>query len=218
MQRGLWRDCRRHAMLRRMQDDAQEKTKTAKRRGPKKATPKYLERVALWYLDRWAGSSGNLRRILMKRVEASARAHETDREEGQRSVEAIITRLRDTGLLNDRLVAESKARSQFAKGQPLGAIARKLHQQGLEDEDIAAALDGLREARAAPDLEAAITFARRRRLGPFRPEQERPDRRERDLAALGRRGFDYGTARSVIDADDPEALEDLLTAAREDGF
>ena len=136
MQRGLWRDCRRHAMLRRMQDDAQEKTKTAKRRGPKKATPKYLERVALWYLDRWAGSSGNLRRILMKRVEASARAHETDREEGQRSVEAIITRLRDTGLLNDRLVAESKARSQFAKGQPLGAIARKLHQQVLEDEDI----------------------------------------------------------------------------------
>jgi regulatory protein len=52
-------------------------------------------------------------------------------------------------------------------------------------------------------LAAAAAYARRRRLGPFRrvPE-ERAERRQKDLAALARRGFGYGVAKQVIDADD----------------
>ncbi|HEY9537533.1 MAG TPA: hypothetical protein VIS03_08050, partial [Kiloniellaceae bacterium] len=60
------------------------------------------------------------------------------------------------------------------------------------------------------ELRAALRYARRRRLGPFRLESgpdDRAERRERDLAALGRRGFDYETARRIIDSDDPAALE-----------
>ena len=66
------------------------------------------------------------------------------------------------------------------------------------------------------ELAAAIAFARRRRLGPWRLPEQRPDRRLRDLAALGRQGFSGTLARKVIDAEDIEALERLLAESVEE--
>src|SRR3546814_7265925 len=47
----------------------------------------------------------------------------------------------------------------------------------------------LDELAAEPELAAAIAYARRRRLGPFRTPDARADRRDKDLAALARAGF-----------------------------
>jgi regulatory protein len=58
----------------------------------------------------------------------------------------------------------------------------------------------------ADELVAAIAYARRRRLGPYRPVAGRAEARLKDLQALARAGFDHGVARVVIDAADPEAL------------
>jgi regulatory protein len=68
----------------------------------------------------------------------------------------------------------------------------------------------VRDEMAEPDLAAALTFARRRRLGPYRSAANRVEHRERDLAALGRQGFPYEVARRVIEADDAAALEDEI--------
>ena len=53
----------------------------------------------------------------------------------------------------------------------------------------------------------ALRYARRRRLGPYRPDGERAERRARDLAALDRQGFGYAVACRVIDAEDLDELE-----------
>jgi len=63
-------------------------------------------------------------------------------------------------------------------------------------------------ATSEDDLAAAIAFARRRRIGPFRLDAARDASRERDLAALGRAGFGYELARRVIEAESVEELED----------
>ncbi len=42
-----------------------------------------------------------------------------------------------------------------------------------------------------------------------------PSRRNRDLAALGRQGFDYDTASRVVDADDLGDLEQAAAALPE---
>jgi regulatory protein len=47
----------------------------------------------------------------------------------------------------------------------------------------------LQEEAAEPELAAALAYARRRRLGPYRSPAARTDLREKDLAALGRQGF-----------------------------
>ncbi|MGY8803890.1 MAG: regulatory protein RecX, partial [bacterium] len=55
-------------------------------------------------------------------------------------------------------------------------------------------------------------YARRRRLGQFRLDPDvREERRQRDLAALGRSGFSYGIASRIIEAECVETLESRVT-------
>ncbi|MBB3066295.1 regulatory protein RecX [Limibacillus halophilus] len=184
-----------------------ERRQGARRRRIKKVTPQYLERVGLWYLERYGSSSANFERVLWRRVERSAKEHGTDPEEGRKAIVALVSKLQRAGLLNDRAYAQSRARGLFRKGQSLKAIDQSLRQKGLAEEDRQAAIEQFEEADEDTDLAAAATYARRRRLGPYRPSEKRAETRERDLAALARRGFDYATAREVIDAEDPEILE-----------
>lgn len=177
------------------------------RRPPKKATARHLENVALWYLQRFAASADSLRRVLMRRVEKSARAHDTGRNEGAAFVEDILMRFRRSGLLDDRVYAEGRTRNLNRRGISTQGIRARLAAKGVGADDIAVALAMLHDETAEPDLAAAIAYARRRRIGPWRIRDDREERRERDLAALARQGFGYDIARRVIDAMDAEALE-----------
>lgn len=189
-------------------DSNDGKRQQGSRRGRiKKVTPQYLERVGLWYLERYGSSSANFERVLWRRVERSAKEHDTDPEEGRKAIAELIVKLQRAGLLDDRAYAQSRARGLFRKGQSLRAIDQSLRQKGLAEEDRHSALKQLEDAGEDTDLAAAATYARRRRLGPYRPAEKRAEKRERDMAALARRGFAYGTAREVIDAEDPDALE-----------
>ena len=170
-----------------------------KRRLPRKATPKRLERGALAYLDRYAASSGQLRRILMGRVDRSARLHGTDRDEGAAAVDDIVARLQERGLLDDRAYARAKAASLQRRGRSLKAIAAYLAQKHLDKAEIAAALEALAAADGDGEDAAAATYCRKRRIGPHRPPEERAAMRQKDLAALARRGFSYAVACRVLD-------------------
>jgi regulatory protein len=47
---------------------------------------------------------------------------------------------------------------------------------------------------------------RRRRLGPYRPQEERAARRQRDLGALARAGFSFDVARRALEISAGEEL------------
>ncbi len=197
-----------------------------KRRGPRKATPKYLRNSALYYLERYASSSGHLRRLLLAKVARSARAHGADpeldpgidAEAGAAAVEALIAELLGAGLLDAARYAGERARILHRRGASMRAIRAGLRAKEIEADDIESALAALREEAAEPELAAALAYARRRRLGPYRGPDARAglreqgqrdkDLREKDLAALGRKGFGYDLARRVIEAGDLAELED----------
>jgi len=180
------------------------------RRLPKPATAKRLENVALYYLQRFAASSESLRRVLMRRVSKSAYYLDTDPAEGAAYVEDIISRFKGSGLLDDTIYAEGQVKSLFRRGLSRRAISSRLMEKGVDRAIIETQLNALLEDNPDPDLKAAIAFAKRRRLGPFRPSDQRPDRRQRDLASLARGGFDFVTANKVIDAEDEMALEEMV--------
>lgn len=177
------------------------------RRGPRKATARYLRNAALHYLERYASSAAHLRRILLAKVERSARAHGTDAQAGAAEVDALIRQFEDAGLLDDARYAAAKARSLHRRGASARAIRGALTAKGVAADLIERALHRLRDEAEAPELAAALAFVRRRRLGPYRDEASRAEARERDLAALGRQGFGYELARRVVDAPDVEELE-----------
>ena len=176
------------------------------RRRPLKATPKALERSALHYLERYDSCSGHLRRLLQRKIQISARIHGTDPQEGAAAIEPVIARLTGLGLLDDARYARERVRSLRARGTSAAMIRAKLRAKSLPAELIDTALGEGGTDPAEHELLAALRYARRRRLGPFRTA-ERESRRDRDLAALARQGFAYETARRVIDSEDPAALE-----------
>ena len=178
-----------------------------RRRGPTAATPKTLERAAYAYLARYAAPANHLRRILLARVARSARVHGTDPGEGAAAVEALIARLSDLGYLDDSAFALAMARRLFRRGTSLYGIRARLRAKGVGAEDADAALAELAQDAADPDLAAGLAFARRKRLGPFRPEAEREAKRLKDLAAFTRAGFGLDLARRVVDAQELDELE-----------
>ncbi len=175
------------------------------RRAPPRATPRYLRNAALWYLARYASSAAHLRRLLLVKVERSVRAHGTDRSRGAAEVARLIEKFLDRGLLDDGRYAEGRARALFRRGGSARAIRAALARKGVAKDLIERGLAALRDEASEPELAAALVYARRRGLGPFRREEERALRRARDLAALVRRGFAHDLARRVIDTRDPTA-------------
>ena len=193
-----------------MSEDETGKT-PKRRRSPRKATAKYLENSAAHYLGRFATSRAHLRQLMMQKVKRSAEHHGTDPAEGETFVDDIIAKFERYGFIDDHAYAEMRARSLHAKGTPVRGICFKLKQKGLDDDHIEAALEALaeEERRADLDLAAALTLARRRRLGPYRAEDKdaRAERREKDMATLARAGFSYDIVCQVLDADSVEELE-----------
>src|ERR1051326_4191935 len=141
--------------------------------GPRAATedksigPALLEKWALGYLERFASSAENLRRVLGRR----ARRRMRDPEgllEARALIDALVARYRDSGLIADPVCAGAGARGRPAGGEPLRKIAAGLAAKGVDADDRATALAGLRETTPAPDLAAACAFARGRRVAPPR--------------------------------------------------
>ncbi len=172
------------------------------------ATAKYLRNSALYHLDRYATSSAHLRRLLLNKVARSARAHGTDAAAGAAAVEALIAELLEAGLLDDARYAAERALALVRRGASARAIRGALLAKGVASEFIEPALERLGAEAAEPELAAALAYARRRRLGPYRSPQARAAMREKDLAALGRRGFGYDLARRVIETRDVSELEE----------
>ncbi|HEC14238.1 MAG TPA: RecX family transcriptional regulator, partial [Rhodospirillales bacterium] len=183
---------------------AQQEKPISKRKIPRKATPRYLENAALYYLERFATSVENLRRVLMRKVERSAHHHGADRDEGARIVDDLIGRFLKLSLLDDRLYSEGKVRAFRRQGNSTRSIRAKLLTKGVPFDVIEDTL--MNEVREGPnpELAAASRLARRRRLGPWRDSRDRTERREKDLAALGRAGFSYDVALRIIDAETAE--------------
>lgn len=176
---------------------------------PSKITPSYLENAALHYLERFASSSANLRRVLLRKVDRSVAHWGGERADHVGQVDAAIEKLSRLGYLDDAAYAEAKVRALHRAGKGSRTIRATLAAKGVGGELTAAALDQLAEDVPEPDLAAAIRLAKKRRLGPFRRDG-RDDMRNKDLAALARAGFGFDICRRVIEADSAEALDECV--------
>lgn len=189
----------------------------ARARGTRRPlTAAALENAAVTYLSRFASSSGNLRRVLMRKIARAARDGEAGQaESGARMVDALIARYIEKGLLNDRAYAAQAASSLARRGASRFSIAGKLAQKGVEKGLVRQAVATLDEEGGASEIAAACALVRRRRLGPYRAPGKRAEFREKDLASLARAGFGLDLARRVLHAKDIEALERLARGEEE---
>ena len=180
----------------------------------KPITESRLRNIALHYLERYASASANLRRVLMRRVARARLEDPAAAPDAEAWIDALITRFESAGVLDDAVYARAQAQTLHRRGVSAKGVRYRLSAKGVQAVDIDGALEALKEtlgeglenAPGDADLMAACNYARRRRLGPWR-RTTRAEHRDRDLAALGRQGFSFHIARTVIDSPDIKSLE-----------
>ncbi len=160
-----------------------------------------LNELALAYVGRFATTRAKLASYLKRKV----RERGWDGP-GEPPIEALVIRFAASGLVDDAAYALSKSRSLSERGYGAGRLRHSLLAAGVEDADSGAA----RELADEQAVEAALRFARRRRIGPF--ADARPDARGREkaLAAMIRAGHSFALARALVDCppgEEPDADE-----------
>lgn len=148
-----------------------------------------LKELALAYVARFATSRVKCAQYLSRKLHERGWA-------GERSAPTaeIVERLAEAGYIDDPAFALSKARTLGARGYGERRVAMALRVAGIDEEDGTKARDLARDCAS----EAAIRFARRKRIGPFATSP--PDRRDSDkaLAAMIRAGHPFEIAKQVL--------------------
>ena len=166
---------------------------------PKKISKTYLENAALYYLQRYATSAENLKRVLMRKVKRSCSFHGTQIDDFIPLVDELVARYMSVGLVDDKSFAQARVTSLRRQGHSGRAIMARLQAKGLTSAQIETALKNVDEGEEEPELAAAIAYARRKKLGQWRKKPLKdPKDQQKELAALGRAGFSYEIARQAL--------------------
>ena len=169
-----------------------------------------LANAAAEYLAKFSASKASLKRVLHNRLRRAAMripdfaADNAAQETMKREIDNIITRHKNSGMLNDEAYAETKVNSLRRAGRSRRFIEQKLGQNGVKGDVVRGAIQKSDDGRQTTDysdaeLEAATTYARKRRLGTFRTAKPTDDdRAKKDLSALARVGFSLDIARRAL--------------------
>ncbi|MCL6699761.1 RecX family transcriptional regulator [Sphingomonas sp. NSE70-1] len=153
-------------------------------------TPGKLEEMALNYVGRFATSRSKLLVYLHRKLRE--RGWDGAHEPG---VEELADRMVSLGYIDDRAYALSKARSLTGRGYGERRVRQALTIAGIDEEKGADARQLAEEGAVA----AALKFASRRSIGPFRAIKPTPQEREKAIAAMVRAGHRFALAKAITD-------------------
>jgi regulatory protein len=163
---------------------------------PGPVTLAYLKRAAMAYLERYGASEQQLRSVLMRRINRRCRLRGEEPQEFYPLVEEVVEAARRLLLVDDVRYTQGKVATMRRKGTSGRMIAAKLAAKGVPRLIVQEAL----EAHESTDQEAALAFAKRKKLGPWRPAGKEAVP-HKEMAAMGRAGFSFELARQVLNHD-----------------
>ncbi len=175
---------------------------------PRRVTAEWLHNAGLYYLQRFASSRSNFKRVMMRKIDRSCRAHaDQDREGCVALLDAAIEKFAALGLLDDDAYTRASVTSLRARGLSSRAIQAKLESRGIDTGTIKEKLATSGSGEINHDeLAAALRLCRKRRMGSF---TARTANNEKSLAALARAGFSYDIAQKALQTERNEAEEIL---------
>lgn len=179
-----------------------------------------LHDAALTHLSRFAATEAGLVRVLDRRIDrwvrrAALEGMDTDAAAlSRRAAREVAAALVQSGVVNDQAFADARARRLTRAGRSRRAVQAHLAAKGVAAPLAQAALPD-----EDAELSAALAYARRRRLGPFRSapddiSEPDPDQMRRELGAMARAGFPQPVARQALRMD-PEAAAAMVIALKQ---
>ncbi|MCB1720952.1 MAG: regulatory protein RecX [Rhodospirillales bacterium] len=184
------------------------KPQNNRRKRPKKITETYLHNAGLYYLERYASSAANFRAVMLRKVKRSCMTHK-DQNYTQCSalVDQLVEKFIHAGLLDDAVYTRAMVTSLRRRGKSTRAIHSALRAKGLNADQIEQTLTTIDQQTHNNETEAerhaALIFARKKRLGPWRGDREIDFQKE--LSRMARAGFSCDTSRSVLEINEDDA-------------
>lgn len=176
----------------------------AKIKTPRKITATYLHNAGLYYLQRYAASAAQFRKVMLRKAQRSCAHHKDQDMDACRSmIEDLVQKFISCGLLNDELYLRGMVHTLRRQGRSKSMIVQKLLHRGLSASVIESALraaDEEQDSDADGEYRAAEIFARKKKLGAH----DTPQQKMKDLQKMARAGFSYDIARKVLQADVPD--------------
>lgn len=148
-----------------------------------------LEELALRYVGRFATTRAKLTIYLKRKLRERGWEGEGEPDPG-----AIAERMARLGYVDDAAYALSKSRALTDRGYGPNRVRESLRAAGVNKEDAEPA-DELAQGER---VNAALHFARRRRLGPYGSEPLEREARQRALAAMVRAGHAFGLSQAIL--------------------
>jgi regulatory protein len=165
---------------------------------PKPLDAAALDRLALRYVERFATTRGKLAVYLAGKI------RQRGWDGAPADPVALAEKLAGLGYIDDRAFAEARAGAMTRRGLGKRRVAGALRQAGVQEEDAEAVMPGVDEHA----VQAAMAYARKRRMGPYAATPADRVLLEKQIGALVRAGHDFGLARRIAALAPGESLEE----------
>ena len=162
-----------------------------------------LDRLALRYVERFATTRVKLARYLATKIKLRG----WEEGSGPPDPRVLADRLAGLGYIDDLTFAEARAGAMTRRGLGARRVRGALRQAGVAEADA----ETVEPVLADGAVDAALGFARRRRIGPYAAAPADRAQREKHIAALVRGGHAFGLSRAIASLD-PGADTDAALA------
>ena len=149
-----------------------------------------LKKYALNYLNRYASSKKNLEIRLWRKI----KKNEPYNTNYKSIIRNILEEFEKEGIINDEKFANSIAFNGFRIGKSKMYIKYNLIKKGVGTDDINNAIKKLEEEIPDFEIQTAISFAKKKKLGKYGESINK----EKDLSKMARAGFSYDIIKKVL--------------------
>jgi regulatory protein len=155
-------------------------------------SPQYLRQLALTYVARYATSQAKLTRYLQRKIKEKGWEGED-----QPPIAQIVAQMVDMNFVDDEIFATARKDSLIRRGYGESRVRSALHHAGIETDTMNKVVD-IDEEKA---FEIALSYARKRRLGPYFTGEIDQKIRQKQMASMLRAGHNLSIARQILDLD-----------------
>jgi len=170
------------------------------------ATVEEMRNFSFSYLEKFSPSKQQLKTYLLKKYLKSSNP-KSKKQDLVDLIDTVLLDLEKTKFISDKFYSEAKAKNLIQKGSSINKIRNYLISKGISSKYIKETINKINENNENQDFFSAIKICKKKRIGPSRPDDNRPLFYKKDISILARNGFDFETSKKVMDLDKNEYLK-----------
>jgi regulatory protein len=165
-----------------------------------------MRNFAFVYIEKYAPSKQQLKTYLLKKY-LNASSLNIKKQDVTNLIDVVLKDLEKSKFINDKFYSDSKAKSMIQRGSSINKIRNYLIGKGIDDEFIKDTVNKIQDENSDQDFFSALKICKKKRIGPARPEENRPLFYKKDISLLARNGFDFETSKKVMEIEKEDFLK-----------